>query len=116
MNHPYQGTRPPVQAGSVPFYNPQKEVMNPNNPVLYQNNQPNANGFVPGSNSKSFISRSNILEMNKNSNNSSAYIKNPNENQTQGSKFPNSVTSPTNFGQTNKPSFPGGFPTKATNN
>ena len=116
MNNPFPGTRSPVNGSSAPFYNPQKEAMNPNNPMLYQNNQPSANGFVPGSNSKSFISRSNIMEMPKATNNTSAYIKNPNENPMQPGKFPNSITSPTNFGQSNKPSFPGSFPTKATNN
>ena len=65
MNHPYQGTRSPVQGGSIPFYNPQKDALNPNNPMLYQNNSTPVPGFNPNTNSKSFITRSNIMEMPK---------------------------------------------------
>ena len=80
MNHQFQGTRSPTQTNTPPFYNPQKDSFNPNNPVLYQNsnsNVPNVPGFLPNSNSKSFISRSNILDPPKSANNTSAYLKNP---------------------------------------
>ena len=77
MNNPFPGNRSPIQNTPPPFYNPQKDSINPNNPNLYQNNNPNLPGFVPNTSSKSFISRSNIMEMHKNSNNNSAYLKNP---------------------------------------
>jgi len=76
MNPPYQGVRTPAQNGSMPFYNPQKETMNPNNPMLYQNNNTNVPGFIPNGNSKSFITRSNILEAPKSVNLTQNYQKN----------------------------------------
>jgi hypothetical protein len=78
MNHQFQGTRSPTQTNSMPFYNPQKDNFNPNNPILYHNNNTNIPNFISNANSKSFISRSNILEQPKPGNNTSAYIKNPN--------------------------------------
>ena len=84
--------------------------------MLYQNGNGNMPGYGQNTNSKSFIHRSNIVEMPKPANNSSAYLKNSNEAPVETGKFPNKVTSPTNFGQSGKPGFPGGFPTKASNN
>ena len=78
MSHSFQGSRAPVAPSSSPFYNPQKESLNPNNPNLYQNSNSNGQGFVPNSNSKSFITRSNIMELPKAPTNTSAYIKTPN--------------------------------------
>lgn len=77
MNHQFQGSRSPVQSVNAPFYNPQKDSINPNNPNLYQHPQPNGN-FVPSGNSKSFITKSNILEQPKTNSNSSAYLKSSN--------------------------------------
>lgn len=95
MNHQFTGTRSPTQNGNMPFYNPQKDVINPNNPILYQNNNPTAPGFIPGNNSKSYIARSNILEQPKPSNNTSAYLKNTTEGPPPISKFlPNGINSP----------------------
>lgn len=75
MNNPFPGSRSP---NSGPFYNPQKDSPNPNNPNLYQNNSSNVPGFISNPGSKSFISRSNIIDQPKSSANTSAYIKNPN--------------------------------------
>lgn len=78
MNHPFPGSRSPVQGNPMQFYNPQKDALNPNNPTLYQNNPTNPPNFIPNSNSKSFITRSNIIDQPKPSNNTSAYIQKPN--------------------------------------
>lgn len=95
MNY-FPGSRSPI-ANPSPFYNPQKDTLNPNNPSLYQNNN-NVPSFISSNaNSKSFISRSNIIDLPKAANNTSAYIKNANDPSTQPSKFINQVTSPTNF-------------------
>jgi hypothetical protein len=113
MNYPsFPGSRSPIQGGQLPFYNPQKDVINPNNPSLYQNSNSNGPSFVPGSNSKSFISRSNILEQPKTGNNTSAYLKNPNEQP--GSKYMNSVTSPNSYSGSGFPNYPN-FASKAAN-
>jgi hypothetical protein len=74
MNPQFQGTRSPINGSGMSFFNPQKDVPNPNNPLLYQNTSPNSN-YLPNSNSKSFIHRSNILEQPRANNNVSAYIK-----------------------------------------
>ena len=76
MNPQLQGTRSPGQREQMPFYNPQKDAMNPNNPMLYQNNNTNVPGFIPNTNSKSFISRSNILEPPRSVNLTQNYQKN----------------------------------------
>lgn len=60
MSH-FPGSRPVQQQGPVPFYNPQKDAPNPNNPMLYQNNSTPVPGYVPPTGSKSFITRSNIM-------------------------------------------------------
>lgn len=99
----------------MPFYNPQKDAINPNNPVLYPNNNPPVPGFTPSSNSKSYISRSNIMELPKPANNSSAYLKNSNESPVPPGKFHNNITSPSNFGQSGHANFPPGFPNKIPN-
>ncbi len=113
MNHQFQGSRSPAQSGNTPFYNPQKDAFNPNNPVLYQTPHPNL-PFHPKSNSNSFISRSNILDPPKTSSNTSAYLKNPNE--LQPPKFPNPVVSPTsNFPNPNYSNFQPPFQPKAAN-
>jgi hypothetical protein len=98
-----------MQGGSMPFYNPQKDSFNPNNPVLYQNSNsstPSVPGFLPNSTSKSFISRSNILDPPKPANNTSAYLKNTTEQPIQPPKFPNTVTSPTGYSNN---AYGGGF-------
>ena len=79
MNPPYQGARSPMQNNSMPFYNPQKDVINPNNPILYQNNSVPVPGYAPNTGSKSFITRSNILEVPKSVNHTSNYLKSSNE-------------------------------------
>lgn len=113
MNHQFQGGRSPIQGGSMPFYNPQKDAFNPNNPVLYQNSNLNVPGFIPNSNSKSFITRSSIIDQPKPANNTSAYLKNPNDPPLQPPKFHNTVTSPTNnFANSNFSNFPPSFPIK----
>ncbi len=61
MNHQFQGSRSPVQGTTNPFYNPQKDIPNPNNPTLYQNPPPPMGAFIPNSTSKSYIARSNII-------------------------------------------------------
>ncbi len=74
MNHQFQNNRSPTQQSNLKFYNPQKDIINPNNPILYQQQSTNGN-FIPNSNSKSFISRSHILDPPKASNNASVYTK-----------------------------------------
>ncbi len=61
MNPQFQVNRSPVQSSGNPFYNPQKESPNPNNPTLYQGQQQVVSPFMPNSSSKSYIARSNIL-------------------------------------------------------
>jgi hypothetical protein len=78
MNNQFQGSRSPVQGTIGPFYNPQKDAPNPNNPILYQTPPPPVGTFLPNSSSKSYIARINIIEQNKTANNTSAYLKNPN--------------------------------------
>lgn len=91
MNHQFQGSRSPTQGPPMPFYNPQKDSINPNNPSLYQNSNPGQPIFLPNSNSKSYIARSSIIDQPKPSNNTSAYLKNVNE---QPPKFIPSALSP----------------------
>lgn len=78
MNHQFPGSRSPIQGTINPFYNPQKDAPNPNNPTLYQSPQQPLGPFIPNSNSKSYIARSNIIEQQKPANNTSAYLKIPN--------------------------------------
>ena len=115
MNNQYQGARSPVQNGSMQFYTPKTDSLNPNNPMLYQNNSTPIPGYNPNTNSKSFITRSNIMEMPKSVNLTSAYVKNSNEAPVGERKFNNAVTSPTSYTPTTFPTFQGGFPGKISN-
>jgi len=117
MNQQFQGSRSPTQTNTMPFYNPQKDSFNPNNPTLYQNPNTNVPSFIPNSNSKSYISRSNILDPSKTANNTSAYIKNPNEPPpVQSPKYHNPVISPTsNFPNPNYPNYQPSFQPKTSN-
>ena len=117
MKQQFQGARSPSQTNNMPFYNPQKDNLNPNNLNLYQNSNANVPNFIPNSNSKSFITRSNIMEPPKPGTNTSAYIKNPNEGPNPSPKFHNPVISPTsNFGNTNFPNFQPPFQAKSPTN
>jgi hypothetical protein len=108
MNPQYQPNRPPTQ--SDPFYNPQKEFPNQNYQNIYQNPQQGNFAYMPGSTSKSYIARSNILEGGKPSNNTSAYYKNLNDSTSPPNKFmPPNTTSPTNAYPPNYNGFPGNF-------
>ena len=115
MNPPYQGARSPMQNNSMPFYNPQKDVINPNNPILYQNNSVPVPGYAPNTGSKSFITRSNILEVPKSVNLTSNYLKGSNEAPVNERKFNNPVISPTSFTPTTFPTYQQGFPGKVSN-
>lgn len=114
MNHQFQGTRQPIQGTIGPFYNPQKDAPNPNNPTLYQVPPPPVGPFMPNSSSKSYIARSNIIEGGKAGNNTSAYIKNQNDGQMPPNKFSSgTVTSPTSaYSNTNYGGFPPNYPNK----
>jgi hypothetical protein len=73
--------QPPIPVNNIPFFNPQKDVINPNNPALYHNTsstQIHVNNYNPNPNSKSFITRSSIMEPQKTNNNVSAFIKTSN--------------------------------------
>jgi len=61
MNNQFTSSRSPLHGGGMPFYNPQKDAINPNNPILYQPSNSNPPPYIPNTNSKSFISRSNIM-------------------------------------------------------
>ena len=61
MNPQFQGNRSPIQNTGSPFYNPQKDAPNPNNPTLYTTSPTGVSPFMPNSSSKSYIARSNIL-------------------------------------------------------
>jgi hypothetical protein len=74
MNNQFQGSRSPNQR-HLPFYNPQKEAPNPNNPTLYQNNNSTTTSFFPTYNSKSYGGRPNPPEVPKQVINSSANFK-----------------------------------------
>lgn len=112
MNPQFQTSRSPGQSPLGPFYNPQKEVPNPNNPILYQTPPHVTSQFGPNSN-KSYVARSNIMEGSKPGNNTSAYFKNPNDPSYQPNKFVS--TSPTNmYPNTTYNGFPGGFPGKTS--
>lgn len=61
MNPQFQTNRSPGQSPVGPFYNPQKESPNPNNPTLYQTPPSVTAAFMPNAASKSYIGRSNIM-------------------------------------------------------
>lgn len=105
----FPASRSHLQGGQLPFYNPHKDNINHSNPNLYQNCNSNT---TAGSNSKSFITRSNIMEQPKIGNNTSAYLKSSNEQA--GSKYVNSVTSPSSYSGSGFPNFPN-YPSKSTN-
>jgi hypothetical protein len=109
MNPQFTSNRSPHQ--SEPFYNPQKNVPNPNNPTLYHTPPSVGVPFMSAGSSKSYIARSNILEGNKPGNNTSVNLKNPNDFTSQHNKFtPGSATSPTNiYPNMNYNGFPGNY-------
>lgn len=114
MNHQFPGSRSPVQGTINPFYHPQKDIPNPNNPTLYQNSQGQMANFGQNPTSKSYIGRSNIIEAGKSANNTSASFKNMNEGPIQQNKFGNgNVTSPTTaYSNTNYAGFGSNFSNK----
>lgn len=75
MNQPFSGARSPVQNGNTPFYNPQKGMLSPTNNMLYQNSSSNNNNYGSNSNSKTLVTRSGIMDMQKQTHNNSAYLK-----------------------------------------
>jgi hypothetical protein len=75
MNQPFSGARSPAQNGNTPFYNPQKGMLSPTNNMLYQNSNGNMSGYMPSSNSKTLVTRSGIIDMQKQAHNSSACLK-----------------------------------------
>lgn len=75
MNQPFSGARSPVQSGNTPFYNPQKGMMSPTNTILYQNSNGNMSGYMPNANSKTLVTRSGIMDVQKAAHNSSAHLK-----------------------------------------
>ena len=96
MNHQFPGSRSPGSGAIGPFYNPQKDAPNPNNPTLYQPPPQPTLPFPASSASKSYIARSNILELKPPANNTSAYVKNATEGPVGAGKFGGgNVTSPT---------------------
>ena len=58
MNHQFPGSRSPGSGAIGPFYNPQKDAPNPNNPTLYQPPPQPTLPFPASSASKSYIARS----------------------------------------------------------
>ena len=75
MNPPFSGARSPIQSGNTPFYNPQKGMLSPTGAMLYQNSNGNMSGYVPNSNSKTLVTRSGIMDIQKQAHNSSACMK-----------------------------------------
>jgi len=107
MNHQFPGSRSPGSGAIGPFYNPQKDAPNPNNPTLYQPPPQPTLPFPANSSSKSYIARSNIMDLKPPANNTSAYVKNPTEGPVGAGKFGgNNVTSPTSaYSSTNYQGF-----------
>jgi hypothetical protein len=111
MNPQFQGSRSPGQSPIGPFYNPQKDAPNPNNPTLYHTPPSVSAQFMPTASSKSYIARSHIMEGGKPGINTSAYFKNLNDPNSQPNKFVSgNATSPTNmYSPSNYNGFPGNF-------
>lgn len=102
MNHQFPGSRSPGSASISPFYNPQKDAPNPNNPTLYQPPPQPTLPFQANTSSKSYIARSNIMDLKAPGNNTSAYVKNGVEGSVVTGKFGGgNVTSPTSAYSTN---------------
>jgi len=115
MSQQFQSIRSPQGTGQ-PFYNPQKNAVNPNNPALYQKGDNNGVGFGTGAGkSKSFITRSNIYDLPKNSN-SSGYVKSSTEMPPPPATFSSTnITSPTST-FSSYPGFTPPFQSKIANN
>lgn len=113
MSQQFPGIRSP-QGTSQPFYNPQKNVVSPNNPSLYPKPDNNAGFGSSAAKSKSFITRSNIYDQPK-GNNSSGYVKSTTEMPPPPSNFTSTnVSSPTSS-FSNYPGFTPPFPSKIAN-